>query len=303
MRIAVIGAGGIGGYFGGRLAEHGHDVTFVARGAHLEAIRSNGLIVASVAGDFVVAPAEATDDLGQVGQVDVILLGVKTWQLPALLPQLTPLLGPDTAVVTTQNGVEAPAQVAQAIGQEHVLPGVAKIFASLDAPGRIRHFGGPGNLTFGEWDDRPTERVQRLQEALGEAGVIARDIWVELWFKLLFVVPFGTLGAATGANLGVLRSTPGTRRLLIALMGEIRDVARARKVALPENCVDVAMGFIDSQTAAGTTSLQRDIQIGQPSELEAWTGAVVRLGEEAGVATPVHDTIYQILHTRELQTS
>jgi 2-dehydropantoate 2-reductase len=303
VRIAVIGAGGIGGYFGGRLAERDHEVAFIARGAHLEAIRSNGLSVASVAGDFEVAPAVATDDPADVGEVDAVLLGVKTWQLPAVLPQLPPLLGSDTAVITTQNGVEAPDQVAQAIGQEHVLPGVAKIFASVEAPGRIRHIGGPGNLTFGEWDDRPTERVRRLQEAFGDAGVIARDIWVELWFKLLFVVPFGTLGAAADANLGVLRSAPGTRRLLATLMAEIREVARAREVALPDNCVEVAMGFIDSQPAAGTTSLQRDIQSGRPSELEAWTGAVVRLGEQTGVATPVHDTIYQILRTRESQVA
>lgn len=299
MRIAVIGAGGIGGYFGGRLAQAGHDVTFVARGDHLKAMRTNGLRVDSVAGDHTVEPVQATDDIGTIGPVDAVLLAVKTWQVPGLLAALPSLLGPDTAVVTTQNGVEAPAQVAAAVGEAHVVPGVAKIFAAIEAPGHIRHFGGPGNITFGEWDNRRSDRVQQLADALGDAGVIARDIWVELWFKLLFVVPFGTLGAATGVDLGALRTHTGTRRLLAAAMAEIRAVAVAAGIALPEDCVETAMGFIDSQPSAGTTSLQRDIWAGRPSELDAWTGAVVRLGAEHGVPTPVHDTLYQILSLRE----
>jgi 2-dehydropantoate 2-reductase len=299
MRIAVIGAGGIGGYFGGRLAQAGHEVVFVARGAHLEAMRTKGLSVFSVDGDFTVDPVLATDDPSGIGPVDTVLLGVKTGQLPDALAMLPPLIGPETAVVTTQNGVEAPDQVAAAIGREHVLPGVVKIFALIEEPGRIRHFGGPGNITFAEWDNRPSLRVRALADALGKAGVLATDIWVELWFKLLFVVPFGTLGAVTGADLGTLRSNAGTRRLLETEMAEIYAVARARGVALPDNCVEVAMGFIDTQPAAGTTSLQRDIQAGRPSEVDAWTGAVVRLGAESGVPTPVHDTIYQILKLRE----
>jgi 2-dehydropantoate 2-reductase len=299
MRIAVIGAGGIGGYFGGRLAQAGHDVIFVARGEHLEAIRSTGLHIAGIDGGFTVAPARATGDLGRVGEVDAVLLGVKTWQIPDVLTALPSLLGPDTGVITTQNGVEAPGQVAAAIGEDHVLPGVAKIFANIEAPGRIRHFGGPANITFGEWDNRRSARVQGLADALGDAGIIASDIWVELWFKLLFVVPFGTLGAATGANLGALRTHAGTRRLLETAMAEIHALAAAAGIALPDNSVEIAMGFIDGQPAAGNTSLQRDIQAGRPSELDAWTGAVVRLGRRHGVPTPVHDTIYQILSLRE----
>jgi 2-dehydropantoate 2-reductase len=298
MRIAVIGVGGIGGYFGGRLAQAGHDVTFVARGRQLEALRTKGLTIVSGDGDVTVDPVRVVEDVASVGAVEAVLLGVKTWQLPDLLPALAALIGPGTAVITTQNGVEAPAVVAEALGEDHVLPGVAKIFANIEAPGRIRHFGGPGNLTFGEWDNRRSERVQGLSDALGDAGVIARDIWAELWFKLLFVVPFGTIGAAAGADLGALRTHTGTRRLLETAMAEIHAVATAAGITLPDNCVEVAMGYIDSQPAAGTTSLQRDIEAGRPSELDAWTGAVVRLGGRYGVATPVHDTIYQILSLR-----
>ncbi len=144
MRIAVIGTGGVGGYFGGRLAQSGHDVIFVARGKHLEALRTKGLSVTSTDGDFSVDPVRTTEDITTVGAVDAMLLGVKTWQVPDLLTALPSLIGPETAVLTTQNGVEAPGIVAEAIGQEHVLPGVAKIFANIEAPGRIRHFGGPG---------------------------------------------------------------------------------------------------------------------------------------------------------------
>ncbi|MFI6585204.1 2-dehydropantoate 2-reductase [Embleya sp. NPDC050493] len=301
LRVAMIGAGGIGGYFGGRLAAAGHDVTFVARGAHLEALRREGLSVDSVAGSFTVAPAQATDDTRDIGEVDVVMLCVKTWQLPPAIAALEPLVGPGTAVVTVQNGVEAPEQVAQAIGRHAVLPGTVKIFANLDGPGRVRHVGGPAALTFAEWDNRPTERAERLRAALDTAGttaVISADIWAELWAKFLFVVPFGGLGVATDAPIGVLRSREGTRRLLVDAMREIRQVAQAMGSALPDDILDTTMAFVDGQPATGTSSLQRDIASGHRSELEAWTGAVVRLGARTGTATPVNNLLYEVASVR-----
>ena len=214
MRIAVLGTGGIGGYFGGRLAASGHDVTFVARGAHLEAIRETGLQIASVAGDFTVHPARATDDVTSVGTVDVVLLAVKTWQLPPVLELLPSLIGEGTAVITTQNGVEAPDQVAAVVGRGAVLPGIAKIFAYIDGPGRVTHAGGPASLAFDEWSrgpGAPSERVARLREAVTASGAVSPvpdDIWAELWSKMLFVVPFGGLGAALDATIGELRGVP-----------------------------------------------------------------------------------------------
>jgi 2-dehydropantoate 2-reductase len=301
LRVAMIGAGGIGGYFGGRLAAAGHDVTFVARGEHLKALRREGLSVDSVAGSFTVAPAQATDDTREIGEVDFVMLCVKTWQLPPAIPALAPLIGADTAVVTVQNGVEAPEQVARTIGRHAVLPGSVKIFANLEGPGRVRHVGGPAALTFAEWDNRPTERVERLRAALDNAGttaVISADIWAELWAKFLFVVPFGGLGTATDAPIGLLRSREGTRGLLIDAMREIQQVARAMDVALPEDILDSTMAFIDRQPAGGTSSLQRDIASGHRSELEAWTGAVVRLGERTGIATPVNNLLYEVAGVR-----
>ncbi len=176
MRIAVLGTGGIGGYFGGRLATAGHDVTFLARGAHLEAIREQGLVVRSVAGDFTVESARVTDDAASIGEVDTVLLAVKTWQLAPLLESLPALVGPDTAVVTTQNGVEAPDQVARVVGREAVLPGIAKIFAFIDAPGHVTHAGGPASLAFDEWSTlpgSPSARVTRLREAVTASGALS----------------------------------------------------------------------------------------------------------------------------------
>ncbi|MFC7478952.1 ketopantoate reductase family protein [Luedemannella flava] len=205
MKIAVIGAGGVGGYFGGRLAAAGHDVAFVARGAHLDALLRDGLIVTSVAGDLAVRPVQATGDTREIGEVDAVLLGVKTWQLADAVAALPPLLGADTAVVSLQNGVEAPAEVAAVVGKTAVLPGIAKIFAWIEGAGRIRHAGGAASLAFAEWDNRPSERVRRLRAAFADAGagvtiVEPADIWAELWEKFLFVVSFGGLGAVTGSR-------------------------------------------------------------------------------------------------------
>jgi len=298
MKIAVIGAGGIGGYFGGRLAAAGHEVGFVARGAHLEALRRHGLTVRSVNGDFTVAPARATDEPRELGAAEVVMLAVKTWQLEQATALLAPLMGSGTAVLTTQNGVEAPQQVADVVGREAVLPGLAKIFASIEEPGVIRHVGGPASLAFAEWDGSPSDRVERLRTALVEAGVAAtvpESVWTELWAKFLFVVPFGGLGAVTDAPIGVLRSAPGTRRLLEDAMREIRDVGQALGVKLPGDIVESTMAFVDQQPPEGRSSLQRDLLSGRPSELDAWNGAVARLGSGAGVATPIHALLYDVL--------
>ncbi len=298
MRIAVIGAGGIGGYFGGRLAASGHDVTFVARGDHLKAMRENGLQVASVAGDFTVSPASVTDDAASIGAVDIVLVAVKTWQLEPVLAALPSLMGSDTAVVTTQNGVEAPGQVAAVVGQSAVLPGIAKIFAFIEQPGVIRHAGGPASLAFAEWDNRSSERVQRLREAVTEAGAVTPvpdDIWAELWSKMLFVVPFGGLGAALDATVGELRTKPSWRALLEDAMREVEALARARGVRLPASVVSGTMAFVDDQPEGATTSLQRDVLADKASELDAWTGAVVRLAAESGVPVPIHRLLLEVL--------
>ncbi|MFI5695541.1 2-dehydropantoate 2-reductase [Kribbella sp. NPDC051586] len=301
MRIGIIGAGGVGGYFGARLAAAGQDVGFVARGKHLEALRSDGLVVRSPVGDLQL-PVLATSDPAEIGVVDYVLVSVKTWQLSEAIGSIRPLVGPDTAIVTVQNGVEAPDQVAESYGRDAVLPGAAEVIAYVDGPGFIRHLGA-GKLTFGEWDNRQSSRTDQLRGAFVTAGLqatVAEDIWAALWAKFLSVVPSGGLGTATGAGYGVLRTHPSTRRLLTEATTEIRDVAVARGIHLAEDVVPRTLAWIDGLPADGTTSLQRDLIAGRPSELDAWTGAVVRLGNEAGVPTPVNTFLYELAGGRAL---
>ncbi|MEV7094602.1 2-dehydropantoate 2-reductase [Amycolatopsis sp. NPDC051045] len=300
MKFAIIGAGGLGGFFGARLTAAGHDVSFLARGEHLTALRERGLTV--LGPEATTLPVHATGDPAELGTADAVLLAVKTWQLDAAVAALAPVVDADTAVITLQNGVEAPAQVARVLGKDAVLPGVAKVIAALAGPGTIRHVGGAGSLDVAEWDNRASERVERIRAAFAGAGIGTTppaDIWADLWAKFLFIAPAGGLGAVTGATFGELRHHPETRRTLHAAMAEIEQLARASGVDLPTGVVAATLAFLDGQPAEGTTSLQRDIAAGRPSESDAWTGAVVRLGREAGIPTPVNDVLYAVLRLRE----
>lgn len=300
--IAVVGVGGVGGYLGGRLAGTGHDVRLLARGENLDALSRDGLQVTSGDQTWSVPSVRATDDPAEIGEVDVVLLCVKTSQLPEALDSLKPMIGAATAVVTIQNGVEAPEQVMAAIGREHVLPGFVRIVATLVSPGHVEHLGGPMAMGFAEWDGSASDRVTRLRATLSAAGVTAlepADIWAELWTKFMTVVPVGSLGAATGgATIGELRSRGGTRELLLAGMREIYDTSLLLGITLPSDVLDTAIGVIEHQPAGATTSLQRDILANRASELEAWTGAAVRLAARAGHPAPVLGMLYELLATR-----
>jgi 2-dehydropantoate 2-reductase len=305
MRVAVFAAGAVGGYFGGRLAQAGEEIAFIARGDHLRTIRERGLRVDSVAGDFVVHPADVTDDPRQVGPVECVLLAVKTWQLPQALEQIGPLVGEETFLVPLLNGVEAPDVLSKAFGEDHVLGGLCRILARVAGPGHIQHTGVDPTIHFGELDGSRTERTERLLAAFDRAsGVRARvpdDINVALWEKLLSVASIGGVGAVTRAPVGVNRSVEQTRALLEAAMGEIGAVARARGVPLPADAVERALAFMDTLPDHGKTSLHQDIADGRRSELDAWNGAVVRLGREARVDTPVHAFLYAALLPQELR--
>lgn len=295
MRIAIHGVGGAGGYFGAQLARAGEEVVFIARGEHLDAIRADGLHVETPRGEIVIRPAQANDDPARVGPVDVVLVCVKAWQVVEAAHAIRPMVGPQTVVIPLQNGVEAPSQLASVLGAERVLGGLCGTFSWKAGPGRIRSIGEANFVKFGELDRRPSARTERLREAFARAGVTAEipaDIHAALWEKFLFVVPFGGVGAVTRAPVGVLRSMPETRALLEQGMREILAVARASQIALPDGVVEKTMAFVDRLAPGATTSLQRDIADGKPSELEAWNGAVVRLGRAAGTAVPLHEFIY-----------
>jgi 2-dehydropantoate 2-reductase len=303
VRFAVVGVGGVGGYFGARLAEAGHAVSLIARGAHLAAIERAGLHVHSLRGDVVITPAVATDDARRVGVVDCVILGVKAWQVVEAARAAAPLVGPETSVLTLQNGVEAPDQVASVLGREHVLGGVAKIISFVGAPGHIHHTGADPAVVIGELDGRATERLDALGRALdGAPGVsvsVSSDIQLALWEKFLFITAWAGVGAVTRAPMGIVRSVPQSRRLIEGALQELERVARARGIPLAPDIVATILAFIDSVPADGTASLQRDIASGRPSELDNLTGAVVRLGAELGIATPVSSFLYGALSPLE----
>lgn len=305
MRIAVFGTGAVGGYFGGRLAQAGEDVVFIARGEQLRAIRDHGLRVDSIVGDFVVRPAQATDEPQRAGVVDVILVGVKAWQVPQAAEAMRPMVGPDTFVVPLQNGVEAATQLAAVLGERHVLGGFCRLGSHVLGPGHIHHDGAYPYVAFGELDNRPSQRAEQLRQAFARAaGVTAEippDIQAATWEKLLLIASLSGVGAVTRAPVGIVRGVPEARQLLEDAMHEVLVVAQARGIPLSDEAVDRMLAFIDGVPPGVTASMQRDIMEGRPSELAYQNGAVVRLGREVGVATPVHSFIYRSLWPLELR--
>jgi 2-dehydropantoate 2-reductase len=298
MRIAVFGTGGVGGYFGGRLAQAGEDVTFIARGEHLRAIKASGLKVDSPDGDFVIDPAKATDDVREVGEVDLVILGVKAWQVPEAALAIRPLVGTTTTVLPLQNGIEAVPQLVAELGPSNVIGGLCRIVSFVVEPGHIRHAGFRPSIIIGELDNRHTDRVTRIEQVFKHAGLdttVAPDIQVALWMKFLFIASFSGVGAMANAPAGVIRSDPKWRVLIVNAMEEIYRLAHARGIKLPASSVDTVMASVDALPEDATSSMQRDIAAGKPSELESQNGAVVRMANEIGVAVPTHTLIYQTL--------
>ncbi len=304
MRVAIYGTGGAGGYFGAQLAQIGAEVTFIARGEHLKAIQSHGLRVETPTGEIVVQAAKATDDPRQIAPVDVILVGVKAWQVEEAARDMRSMVGAETFVVPLQNGVEASSQLAAVLGAEHVLGGLCGTFSWVAAPGKIRNIGASNFIKFGELDNRRSERAERLRQSFEKAGVkvdVPPDIHKALWEKFLLVTSFGGVGAVSRAPIGVTRAMPETRLLLELCMQEASAVARAQHVHLNDNAVADTMKFIDSLAPNATTSLQRDVAEGKPSEIDFWNGSVVRQGRAADVPTPINHFIYHSVLPQELR--
>lgn len=298
MRIAIFGAGGVGGYFGGQLAQAGMEVIFIARGAHLQAIRESGLAVESGKGNFRVFPAAAESDPASVGPVDVVLLGVKAWQVPEAAQAMRPLVGQETIVIPLQNGVEAAGQVREVLGEEHAAGGLCRISCLLAGPGRIQHVGMEPYIAFNWFDAHPDPRLEELRSVFLTRGVnaeIPADIAAALWAKFVFIASISGVGAVTRAPVGALRSVPQTYQLLEQAVYEVAAVGRASGVALSPSVEKATLQLIDSMPPATTSSMQRDVAAGKPSELEYQNGSVVRLGRSVGVPTPAHDFLYASL--------
>jgi 2-dehydropantoate 2-reductase len=304
MRIAIFGAGSVGAYFGGRLSQAGEDVVFIARGDHLDAMLTRGLRVDSINGDFVLQPVQAIDDPSQVGKVDLVIVGVKAWQVPEAAEAMRPMIGPQTVVLPLQNGLEAPAQLSEKLGGQHVLGGLCGLFCYVAEPGHIVHAGVDPFVKFGEMDNHRSQRADLLLDTFKRAGVnteIPSDIQVAMWMKFLTITVWSGIGAITRAPAGVWRSLPETRRMAEKALQEIIAVARAHDVALPEETLQTTMAIYDGLVPQSTASLQRDVMRGLPSELEAQIGAVVRFGQEAEVLTPLFSFIYHSLLPMELR--
>jgi 2-dehydropantoate 2-reductase len=304
MRFAIVGSGAVGGYYGARLARAGHDVTFIARGAHLEAIRERGLAIRSPLGDFVVqSPAE--DDTRRVGAVDVVLFAVKTYDSAAALPMLPPLVGPSTMVLTLQNGVDSADQVGDVVGREHVLAGPTYIATALAEPGVIVQTGTHRRIVFGEVAGdltRVTDRASRLCSVLVDADIQAEvvpDGRVPLWEKFIYLAPFAAFTGAARQPVGGLWSQPGFRDVFVQALAEVERVARAEHVPVAANVKQDIIRYVDSVPGTMRSSLLIDLQQGKRIEVEALLGAVVRRGRAVGIETPMMLALYSVLKPYE----
>jgi len=302
MRIAIMGSGGVGGYFGGLLAHAGHDVTCIARGEHLRAIREHGLHVESVHGNFVVAPARATDDLAIVGPVDCVLFATKTYHIETAAATMRPLIGPDTSVLPLHNGIDAAERTAAILGARPVLGGLCYVGSMIAAPGRIKQVSQFRRVIVGELRGPISPRVEAIVAALADAGAQTEatdDIQKARWTKFIFIAPFSGVGSVARVPAGKIVGCPETRALLEAAMCEVEAVARAAGIALDADIVAKTMAFCDNMTPGQTASMQRDIMDGKPSELESMIGVLVRLGAELGVPVPVFRFFYAALLPQE----
>ena len=302
MRIAVVGAGGVGGYFGGRLAAAGIDTTFIVRGRTLDALRTGGLRVESTRGDFAVERVTATDDPAQAGTADVILMAVKAWQLAEAARSILPMIGNDTVVVPLENGIDAPAILTDVVGSEHAAGGLCAIVSFIVEPGHIRHAAFDPMVMFGELDNRRSSRLERLRDAFLGAGVqadIPSDIHRSMWTKFLFIATLSGFGALTRVPLGAWRSSPAIRELVTQSLHEVAAVAAARGIDLGHDAVEKTWQRYDALAAESTSSLQRDVMEGKPSELDAQLGAIIRLAREANVPVPVTSFVYHALLPQE----
>lgn len=300
MKICVIGTGGVGGYYGARMAEAGYDVTFVARGEHLHKIQTEGLKVKSINGDMHIHPAKASDSPDET--FDLVILAVKVWQMYALEPVIKKITGEDTVLLPIENGIDAPSILKKWVDPGQVLGGLCRIFSWKEAPGLIRHDAYDPSITFGELDNRVTYRVKEIGSIFEKSKIkhtVAEDIDFEMWRKFIFITSTSAMGALTRLPFGVFMNVTETRQLLTDIISEMVDVGIASGVNITKKLVDETMAFADRMPEDATTSLQRDLMEGKPSELDAQMGAVVRIANELKVKADHCKFVYTVLLPQE----
>lgn len=303
MKIAIIGTGGVGGYFGAKLAKAGFDVTFLARGEHLKAILARGLKVKSILGDFEVENLKATDKITDIEHPDLVIIAVKAWQIKDIRDDLKKIIHADSFILPLQNGVLAAEELSEKIDQKNILGGLCRIISKIESPGIINHFGVSPTITIGEIDGPRSERLIQIKKVFVEAGIdtiISDDINTELWRKFIFICVSGLL-AVTKTTYGELRALKETRQMMINLFTEIYLLSQKMGLKIESDFIEKSVFAIDALPYDSTSSLTRDVWEGKPSEIDYQNGTVVRLGEEHGVDTPINRFVYNCILPSELK--
>lgn len=303
MKIAVIGSGGVGGYFGGTLLKADYDVTFLARGNHLKAILQNGLTIKSIKGDFKIDSVKATDNINSIGFVDLVILGVKAWQVRDIAKDLKTIIKNDTVVLPLQNGVLAIEELNEYLKRESIIGGLCRIISKIDSPGVINHFGIEPTILFGELDNSITDRINQIKDMFDKANIsanISTDITSDLWKKFIGICVSGLL-AITKTTYGELRELKETRQLMIELLTEIMVLSQKIGIQIESGFILKTISAIDSFPYESTSSLTRDVWEGKPSEIEYQNGTVVKLAEKYRVDVPVNRFVYDCILPMEIK--
>ena len=298
MNILIFGIGGVGGYFGGKLAKAGYNVSMIARGKHLEAIKKNGLEVESINGDFKVKPKLATNNLAEVPTPDLVILGVKSWQIKEVAQQILPIISSETMVLPLQNGANNVDKLLEILPKQNILAGLCHLISFVEKPGKIKHLAFEPKITFGEPDNSKSERIQNLKTVFDKAGISnsnPENIQLEIWKKFLFIATISGLGGLTRVAIDKIRESEYLFGLLEKTAQEIKLVANAKGVPLAQQHLEKVFEIIQNQPPGTTASTQRDIMAGRPSELENFNGFIVKEGQRLGIATPVNKMIYECL--------
>jgi 2-dehydropantoate 2-reductase len=303
MKIAIIGSGGVGGYFGCKMAKAGLDVTFLARGEHLKMIRENGLSVKSILGDFHIDTVKVTNNIRSIGICDLIILAVKAWQIDEISSELKSIVGGNSTILPLQNGVLAVEELRLHFSEKNIISGLCKIFSKIESPGIISHFGITPIILFGEVDNSSTPRIQKIKELFDASGInseIPVDIQAEVWKKFIPICVSGLL-AITKTTYGELRELKETRRMMIDLLTEIYLLSQTIGIQIEPDFVDKCIAIIDTYPFETTSSLTRDVWEGKPSEIEYQNGTVVRLGQQYGIKTPINSFAYNCILPMEIK--
>jgi 2-dehydropantoate 2-reductase len=302
MNILVFGAGGVGGYFGGKLAKAGNNVTFIARGKHLKFIQNNGLQIKSINGDFTVFP-KAINSVNEIkSKPDLIILGVKSWQIEDVAKQIKPILSKKTTILPLQNGADNVDKLLAVLPAENVIAGLCRIVSKVESPGVIHHFEYEPEIIFGEISNKKTSRVQNIKRIFDNAqfkNEISNNIQLDIWRKFLFIATFSGVAALTRVSIGWLRKSSYIRNFMLSTASEIIEIANAKKIPLSKQDLDKTFSIYDLLDAKTTASMQRDVMEGKPSELDNFNGFIVREGKKHKIKTPSNELIYNLLLPQE----